>query len=362
LYENGRFTGDRSYGNSEKLNFVNYGVKGGLTYKLSGRHLFTANLGYRTKAPTVRNSFSNSRENNDVVVGLTDEKITSFDASYILRTPMIQARLTGYYTQFQDATEISFFYADGLSFIGQGGTIESNAFVQEVVTGVDKRNIGMEIGVSAQVTPTIKLKAVAALGDYIYSDNANVYLTSSAIIVIDANGNIINPGARIDLGETSLKNYHVAGGPQRAMSFGFEYRDPAYWWFGATTNFFSNAYVDIAPITRTESFGLDTDGLPFNDYDPVVAKKLLAQEKFDNYMLINVVGGKSWRVNDYYIGFFATINNVLDKKYKTGGFEQSRNANYSVLKTDKERDTPVFGAKYWYGYGASYYLNIYFRF
>lgn len=376
LYRNGRFE-DSSFGKSEKLDFTNYGVKGGLTYKLSGRHLFTANLGYRTKAPSIRNSFSNSRENNDVVVdiengvvsGLNSETIASFDASYILRTPMIQARFTGYYTQFTDATEISFFYADGITVLTAGDAQnETNAFVQEVVTGIDKRNIGMEIGISAQVTSRIKLKSAIALGDYVYSDNANVYATSSAISEFqdgfnpDGTPNYINEGDRIDFGTTNLKNYHVAGGPQRAVSVGFEYRDPEYWWFGATVNFFSNAYVDIAPITRTESFGLDADGVPFNDYDPAIARELLAQEKFDNYHLVNVVGGKSWRIDDYYIGFFANISNVLDKRYKTGGFEQSRNANYRVLKDDKERDTPVFGSKYWYGYGASYYLNVYFRF
>ena len=279
---------------------------------------------------------------------------------------MIQARLTGYYTQFQDATEIAFYYADGLTVLVEGtdGTqTETNAFVQEVVTGIDKRNIGMELGLSAQVTSRIKLKTALALGEYVYSDNANVYATSPAIKEFtDGNGDIVNKGNRIDFGQANLKNYKVAGGPQRAVSVGFEYRDPDYWWFGATINFFSNAYVDIAPITRTESFGLDNDGIPFNDYDPAIARELLAQEKFDNYHLVNIVGGKSWRIDDYYIGFFANVSNILDKKYKTGGFEQSRNANYRVLKDDKARDTPVFGSKYWYGYGAAYYLNVYFRF
>ncbi len=351
LYENGRFPGNESYGKSEKLSFTNYGAKGGLTYKVSGRHLVNVNLGYRTQAPTIRNSFSNSRESNATVIGITDEKITTADLSYILRTPMIQARFTGYYTKFEDATEISFFYTDGLNFTSDRGTIESNAFVQEVVTGIDKRNIGLEVGISAQVTSTIKLKGALALGDYIYDNNPNLYVASSDI-----------DGGTIDLGTTYLKNYHVAGGPQRAASIGFEYRDPDYWWFGASTNFFSNGYVDIAPITRTTNFSTDADGQVFNDYDPEIARELLAQEKFDNYYLVNLVGGKSWRIDDYYIGFFATISNVLDKEYKTGGYEQSRSGNYRVLRDDQARDTPLFGAKYWYGYGASYYLNVYFRF
>ncbi len=351
LYENGRFPGDRSFGKSEKLNFTDFSAKGGATYKITGRHLIDFNAGYITNAPTIRNSFSNSRENNDVVIGLASEKITTADISYILRTPKIQARVTGYYTKFTDATEISFYYADGLAILAQDGPVETNAFVQEVLTGIDKRNIGLELGMSYQATPRIKLKGALALGEYIYDNNPNLYLTSDDF------------DEALDFGKSYLKNYHVAGGPQRAASIGFEYRDPDYWWFSATGNFFSNGYLDISPIARTSNFSTDpTDGLPFNDYDPVIAKELLAQEEFDNYFLLNVVGGKSWRIDDYYIGFFATISNVLDTEYKTGGFEQSRNANYRVLKDDKARDKPVFGPKYWYGYGASYYLNVYFRF
>ncbi|AOW20988.1 carboxypeptidase-like regulatory domain-containing protein [Urechidicola croceus] len=351
LYENGRFQGNRSLGKSDKIDFTNFSAKGGLTYKISGRHLLDFNAGYLTKAPTIRNSFSNSRENNDIVVGLTDEKVTSFDASYILRTPMVKARLTGYYTMFEDATEISFFYADGIS-----GTNDSQGFLQEVLTGINKRNIGLEFGIEAQVTSTIKLKGAAAIGDYIYDNNPNLYVASD-----DFNQDI--NGGRIDYGEASLKNYHVSGGPQRAYSAGFEYRDPDYWWFGATTNYFSNGYVDVAPITRTSNFSSDpVDGQVFTDYDPVLARELLAQEQFDDYFLVNAVGGKSWRIDDYYIGFFATVNNILNTKYKTGGFEQSRNANFRTLRDDQAREKPVFGSKYFNGFGTTYYLNVYFRF
>ncbi len=346
LYENGRFQGNQSYGKSEKMSFNNFSLKGGFTYKINGRNLINVNTGYLTKAPTIRNTFSNSRENNNVVVGLTDEKITSFDASYILRTPKIKARLTGYYTKFEDATEISFFYVDGIS-----GADEGRGFVQEVLTGVGKRNIGLEFGIEYQITPTIKLKGATSLGDYIYDTNPNLYIASDDF------------AQNIEYGESSLKNYHVAGGPQRAMSIGFEYRDPKYWWFGATTNYFSNAYVDVAPITRTKNFSTDpVDGLLFNDYDPVLARELLKQEQFNDYFLVNAVGGKSWKINKNYIGFFATIGNILNQKYKTGGFEQSRNGNFRTLRDDKARDTPVFGSKYWNGYGTTYYLNVYYRF
>ena len=78
--------------------------------------------------------------------------------------------------------------------------------------------------------------------------------------------------------------------------------------------------------------------------------------------MVNLIGGKSWRIDNTYIGFFASINNLLDKDYKTGGFEQGRNANYRQLRDDTSNDKPVFGSKYWYGRGTTYFMNVYFRF
>ncbi|WP_111539998.1 carboxypeptidase-like regulatory domain-containing protein [Mesonia algae] len=346
LYRNGSFP-TNSLGESEELDFTTYGVKAGATYKITGRHLVTLNGAYFTDAPTLRNSFSNSRQNNSTVLGLEEETVKNVDLSYVYRSPKVKARLTGYYTKMEDATEIAFYYADGISGLGRN---VNTAFVQEVLTNIDKRHIGAELGIEAQVTPTIKLKGAASYGEYVYANNPDLYLTSDDF------------QQELDFGKSYLKDYKVAGGPQQAYQIGFEYRDPDYWWFGATSNFFSNAYVDVSPITRSQNFYADFDGAPFNDYDAETARGLLKQEEFDSYMLVNVVGGKSWKVNDYFVGFFATINNVLDKEYKTGGFEQGRSANYRTLSEDVSNEKRVFGPKYWYGYGTTYYLNVYVRF
>lgn len=351
-FENGYFPGDRSLGKSKKENFSTYGVKGGATYKITGRHLLDLNAGYFTKAPTMRNSFANARQNNDFVVGLTEEKIQNVDLSYIYRAPLIKARLTGFYTGFSDVTDIGFFFTQNAL-----GTDDNNAFVQEIVTGIDKRNIGVEMGIEAQVTTTLKLKAAASVGQYIYTNNPLLYLSSDDF-GIEGN-DISTQGQR----EVALKNYHVAGGPERAYQIGLEYRDPDFWWVGVTGNYFSNAYLDISNLRRTSDFYTDVDGLPFNDYDENVARELLKQEKFDDYALVNVVGGKSWKIKQYYVGFFATINNVLDQKYKTGGFEDSRRANYRQQVEEQNRENgPLFGNRYFYGNGTTYYLNVYVRF
>ena len=341
---------DNSLGKGPNVEFTGVGAKGGFTYKFSGKHVLVANAGYLTKAPTIRNTFSNSRENHAIVgeqsgIDITEEKITALDLNYIYRSSIVKARLTGYYITMQDVNEVSFYYADGISGIDQG-----TAFVQELLQGIDTSHFGLEFGMEAQLTPTIKLTGVASVGQYTYVNTPNLVLTSSDFV------------EGLNFGKANLKNYKIAGGPQQAYSLGFEYRDPKYWWFGTNANFMSNAYIDVSPLTRTKNFYLDTDGLSFPDYDPTLAKELLRQEKFDSYVVFNAVGGKSWKVGDRYISLFVSLNNLLDKQFKTGGFEQGRNANYQSLKEDRSTPKRRFGPKYWYGRGTTYFLNLSLRF
>lgn len=341
---------NNSFGKGRKLSFGGIGAKGGFTYKFSGKHIFNINAGYLTKAPSIRNTYTNSRENHAIVgditgIDITEEKITSFDVNYIFRSSSVKARLTGYYTQMQDANEISFYFADGISGVDQG-----TAFVQEILQGIDKSHMGIEFGMEAQVTPTIKLTGVASIGQFTYDNNPNLVLTSSDFV------------EGLNFGESNLKDYRIAAGPQQAASIGFEYRDPNYWWFGTTANFFSNTYIDVSPLTRTQNFYLDTDGLPFNNYEPELARELLRQERFDDYMVINAIGGKSWKIGDKYISLFVSLNNIFDQKFKSGGFEQGRSANYQSLQEDSQNPKRVFGPKYWYGRGPTYFLNLNYRF
>ena len=352
IFENEANAGN-SAGKGDEISFDGYGIKAGITYKFSGKHILDFNSAYLQKAPSIRNTFTNSRVNHNVVGSdinglindspITEEKIMSFDANYIFRTPIFTGRLTGFYSEVKDANEISFYYADGLV-----GFEDDSEFIQEILQGIDKKYLGVEFGVEAQIIPTVKLKGAASIGQYTYDNNPYLYL--------GADNNTVA------VGPSNLENYKIAGGPQKAYSVGFEYRDPDYWFIGITSNFFTNTYVDVSPLTRTQNFYLAQDGLPFNDYDISIARQLLKQEKFDDYMVVNMIGGKSWKIDDYYVGFFASINNILDQKYRTGGFEQGRNANYQQLLQDTNKPKRVFGPKYWYGRGTNYFLNLYFRF
>jgi len=115
------------------------------------------------------------RQNNETVIGLESQKSYSADLSYIYTTPIVKARLTGYLTQFTDGTDLGFYFTEDLTGLPLD---DGSAFVQEVLTNVERRNAGLELGIEVQVTPTIKLKGAAALGQNIYTNNPNLYLTS----------------------------------------------------------------------------------------------------------------------------------------------------------------------------------------
>ena len=354
LYRSGNYA-NNSYGKGASEVFENFGFKGGLTYKLNGRNYFDFNGLYQTKAPNLRNSFYNARRSNEFTENLTSENVVSADASYILRMPKFKARITGFFSRVKDATEIAFFYAEN---VGDADGDE-DSFITEIATGIQKQNMGAELGLEYQITSTLKATAAASYGQYIYSGNAKLQTSDDALA---AQGS----SPLTDFGTVYLKNYHQPGMPQQAYSFGLEYRDPNFWWIGANANYLSNSYISISKIMRTDNFSIDdATGDNYSGATPETVRDILEQEKFDGFALINLTGGKSWRIskaNRNTVGFFASVNNVFDTKYKTGGFEQSRKATFPDLQADQAFNSPSFGPKYFYGYGRTFFVNLYINF
>ncbi|MFY7938352.1 MAG: TonB-dependent receptor, partial [Flavobacterium sp.] len=353
LYRNGIYA-NTSFGKGSKQNFENFGFKGGLTYKITGQHLLDFNGVYMTKAPNMRNTFANARINNNITPELTSETIASLDASYVVRTPKFKARVTGFASRVQNATEISFFYAEGIGEDVDGN--DQDSFISELLTGIEKRNFGAEIGLEYQFTSTIKGTVAASYGQYLYGNNPNLKIND------DAQATLTNTQPVVDFGKAYLKNYRLPGMPQTAASLGLEYRDPNFWWVGANINYLADSYLDISNITRTDNFSLNSIGISYPGATEEAVRQALKQEKFANFNLLNLTGGKSWRIDTTTIGFFASINNVFDTTYKTGGFEQSRKATFPDLQADNANETPSFGSKYFYGYGRTYFINVYVNF
>ncbi|WP_419212936.1 TonB-dependent receptor [Maribacter sp. X9] len=350
LFQNERFI-NNSLGESERINFSNWSLKTGSTFHITGRHWVSASAAYMNRAPVLQNVFINPRESNVSVPDLQSEKITSIDANYFIRMPNLTGRITGYYTRFQNTTDINFFFVDA----GVGSD-----FVQEVLTDLDKLHLGTEVGLEYQLSSAVKVSLVSSIAKYLYASDPFVTINFDTAA---ADEELIDVSGSKSLGQAAIKGYKLAQGPQKAIAAGIEYRDPKYWWVSATANYLANNYANISTITRTESFLIDPEtGVKFPDATQENVLKLLEQKPLDNFYLLNLVGGKSWLKKGKYISVFASINNVFDTKFRTGGYEQSRNGNYGQLKQDNFSGNPSFAPKYWYGFGRTYFINLAYSF
>lgn len=206
LFQNERYN-QNSLGLGEKTQFSNYGLKSGATYKITGRHWVNVNAAQISKAPVLQNVFVNPRENNEIVPDIQNEKITTLDANYYLRMPKLTGRLSAFYTRFQNTTDINFFFVD---------TGVGSDFVQEVLTDLDKLHMGTELGLEYQLSSSVKLNAVAAVGKYLYASNPNVNIN------FDTAGreeDLINVEGNLALGAAQIKDYKLAQGPQQAFAW-----------------------------------------------------------------------------------------------------------------------------------------------
>ncbi len=350
-FKNGRFP-EQSLGRGAAQNFTAFSVKWGANYALNGRHRLFFFATATQKPPPYRNAYLNPREHHKVIPESRLEKGFHTNIGYQWQSPFLNIKVNGYWIQRKDIQEVSFYFADGL-----GG--DEALFIQEAVTGMEHSHLGLEAAFTYQPIPEVKLVGVAALGRFLYANAPHLILASEPTIAAENAGFI--DGIK-DLGKTNLKNYALSGGPQRSFSLSFNYNDPNYWRMSVYGNYFSNAYLDPNPLTRSKNFYTDSDGLPFASYDVNQANSLLKQEQFPATFMLNATAGKSWLADGHYFGFFISLQNLLNTNFKTGGYEQGRNANYPSLLEDSKRSRPLFGPKYWWGRGTTYFTTIYFRF
>lgn len=351
-----------AYGKGKEYTFWNFGMKGQITRRINGRNFIVYNGGVFSVAPVLDNLFINPRLNGSVVPNIKSTFFVANDLSYVLNAPKAKIRLTGYWVDTQNGTNTSRFFADGINIetINEQGEVTptQSAFVTQVLTDVQKRNIGLELGVSYKLTPSLEFQGLANLGQYTYRNNPNVYFAADAMGATD------NGSSFVELGKAYLKNYRQGGTPQQAFSAGLRYSSPKFWWIGANWNYLANNYLDPSAIIRTERFIQNGNiGTPYAGANEETLRRLLAQRQLPSAHFLNINAGKSWLLGKYYFLISATVNNVLNNtNFITGGFEQIRNANLPSFQQESERQHPLFAPKYWYGQGRSYFINLQFRF
>ncbi|NND14961.1 MAG: Plug domain-containing protein [Eudoraea sp.] len=346
FYQNERFP-DESLGKGQLLQYQPKAVKAGLSFDLTGRHRFGLGIMASEEAPPMRNTYINPREHHRIVPGDLMEKIYGGEGNYLFRMPKLHGRLTGYYNLIQNASDIKSYYVDS----GFGSD-----FVQEVSTKMDQEYKGAELGVEYFPSSSVTLSLVGSVGSFRYKNDPLLQINFDPAELPEGSGELTT---ELDLGKAKMSGLHIGSGPELAFSVGVSYSDPDYWWLGVTANYLDGRYVRPALITSTESFLIDPDtGVQFSEASPENVAALLAQKAMAPVYLLNLIGGKSWKWKDTYISTFFSLSNVFDYQFQSGGYEQGRNGNYGQLYQDQLSANPLFGAKYWYAQGRSFFLNL----
>ena len=154
FYRNGGFL-NNSFGISGDIEFRNYAVKGGITYKLNGKNYFFVNGLYETKAPYFVDIFISPRTRNFIVDDPKNITINSLEGGYLLRDANFKARISAFYTTTTDEIVTRLFFND-----------ETNQLGTYILKGVNKEYKGIELGFEGKLPLGFRINFAASIADY----------------------------------------------------------------------------------------------------------------------------------------------------------------------------------------------------
>ncbi len=398
--------------------FIDPAFKIGATYKINGRNNIKVNALAETTAPLARDAYISPRVHDRAVETIyrhdqaaayakaygtswlheyfgASQKTVSADLTYTFNYPIVRGRITGFFTQFWNGTELNGFYDD-----------EARTFVNQSLTSIDRRHMGIEAAAAVKLGMYFTLTGVLSIGDYRYTSNA--YSVTSA-----ENGMALAKDTKTnqpiyELRDSVLiKGLHVATGPQVNTSFKLSFFHPKMWFADITISYFDWSYLDFAPSRRMQGLytGTRADGTIVNGwygdtytngpnailkdesgnimydkygtpllkapYNQLADQESLTSTRWYNRFLVDVSVGKLiYLKNRQSISINLTVNNLLNNTdFKTGGYQQARLPRQTRQRETDETKTSLIGtnvwkfpSKYYYAWGTNFYLNIQYKF
>ena len=401
--------------------FIDPAVKVGATYKIDGRNQLKVNAMAETKAPLARDAYISPRVHDRAIETIyrhdyagyyaslygtsalaeyfgASQKIAGGDLTYSFNYPLVRGRVTGFFTQFWNGTELNGYYDD-----------EARTFVNQSLTGINRRHMGVEAAAAVKLGMYLTLTGVVSVGDYRYTSNALAITSAENGMALadesDRAANDLNQGPIFELRDSVLiKGLRVATGPQVNASLKLSFFHPKMWFADITVNYFDWNFLDYAPARRMQGLftGVRADGSHVNGsyIDPeinAIAKDETGNAMYDKYgvpvlnypyslhsmqeslvdgnvlnrFLVDVSVGKLiYLKNRQSISINLTVNNLLNNThFKTGGYQQARLPRQTKQGLTNDKIVSVispnawkFPAKYYYAWGTNFYLNIQYKF
>ena len=336
---NGR-AANNSKGSSGTAKFMGGGGKLSTVWNINGNNTLSLGVGMQKRAPLAYNSFVAPRISNDFVTGLENEDILHGEASYRLSYGPVTAKVSAYYTKFDNVIEQSAFYNDNRS-----------VFTYLSMTGLQKEHYGLEAAIVYNVNSALSFNFVGSIGEAEYTSNGTGYLNSE-------NSKINNEAQTV-----YMKDTKVDGTPLTALSLGIDYNTNG-WYLSANANYYSRVYIGASQYRRLhdvlEKHGAFTPEIDADGNE--VRKGLPSQYKGKGGFMIdasigksiNLRGGKRLNIN-------LQLQNVLNNEdMVTGGYEQNRDDYYE----DGDERIYKFSNNPFLYYASAFnaYLNIGLRF
>ncbi len=323
----------QSLGKSPVDVFTNLAVKAGATYKINGRKYAYLQGAIITKAPLFDNVYISPRTRDTRQDIVKSELITTIEAGYIMNSPSLKMRLTGYLTTFTNGMNVMTFYHDAY-----------RNFVNYALTGMGTMHAGVELGTDYKVSSRLTATVAASVGRYYYNSRPQLSVTAD------------NDAFVLENGLVYAKNFRVEGTPQEAYALGLSYQTETGLYINLSGNYFRQQWLAWNPVRRTYPV-LENVMEGSEQWNRIIDQIALP----DQYT-VDFSAGKSLKIKIFNAKHRQTlvcnlsINNLLNKKdLISGGYEQLR------FDTDT-KNTEKFPPKYYYAMGLNYSFSISLRF
>ncbi|GAA4235199.1 TonB-dependent receptor [Postechiella marina] len=267
---------------SDHVNFVGYGIKGGGNYNLDMNNNVFVNVGYFSKAPFLTNVFLQEDEltyNEDAV----NEKVFSAEIGYGYRSEKLSANVNLYHTKWLDKAE-----SRELPATTDGDRLYAN------ILGIDALHQGIEIDFKYKPNNKLTVTGMASLGDWQWKSDV-----SADIFTQD--------GELFDTVEVFADGIKVGNSAQTTFALGTTYdvttKTKAY----VDYNYATNMYADFDVTSRSSADLPDVWEAP-------------------GFGLFDVGFSHSFNVGDFEANINTKINNLFNTEYisdaqDSGGLE-----------------------------------------
>lgn len=324
---------ENSLGKSKTLDFEDFAVKAGVTYKLDGRNFFTVQAQYSTDAPLISDVYISPRIKDTTIKDPKSQKTLSVDAQYNWNYRRFRGSIGAYFINMDDAVERMGFYDESL-----------NTFCNFALNGVKRQYKGIELGMAYKILPSLTASFAGTYAKFQYKNNPMGMRS-------------VENGLYADTEQTVyLKNYTCTSTPQLAFNIALDWQAPKMFFVNVNASYLADYYVKLAYPYHEQMPGMWEVANNTQEVEALM-EAYADQPKLDNQWVLNASVGKLIYINrSLSLNLNLSVSNILNNKdLVINAFQQSR-------VDTKRYNINSFPTKLQYAQGIKVYFNVGVRF